>query len=956
MFICVLIVNHTYGQTPASAVWNLTADQTATVTGSITAPNQELTNMLSTFVSSTQRTCPAASGTWPAETAENATRYIQYSVSPVPGNAFQVATISLSLYAAGGSNLKANVYYSKDSSFATKTQIGSTLILAQSLPSTPNASVATGVSVGAGEALYVRVYPWYTSSASGKYLIAKGVTISGTTNPLVAVLTSANLLTGFSQTSDLPSPSQTYTVSGTNLTSNVTITPPAGFELSADGGSTWSGSASPITLLQNGGGIVGQPVTVSVRLHAANADVYSGDIVHSSAGVADKTIGLTGTRFPAEPTTVSTVSFGAVTGNTMDITFVGGNGSHRIVVMRGANPISWTPADGRAVDGVNSDFALATDHGNGNKVVYDGTGSNVLVSGLTSNLLYNVAVYEYNVGNSNSQNYYTATAGTGSHATLAVSTVTASPSSITFGSGVINKDTLIKTFTLSGDFLTASGGEISLSSNSTLFDISNDGSTFSSNIMMPYTGQTLAPSTVFVRFIPTSAVVSNGSVTIKGGGSSDVLVALTGKGVAAFIETDAPVGFASLGGGTTGGAGGTVMIATTGQQIADVMKLRENRSNAPLIIYVSGTLSDLTTEISVKRTQNVSILGLGTDATFSGFGMKLVEAANIIVRNITFSDCHVDEKDGMAVDQSYNIWVDHCSFTDSPSSDASGKTHDGELDVKNGSYNVTLSYNHFMNHRKTCLLGHTPGQSSDSVLKVTYYRNWFDGTYSRHPRIRFAKVHILNNLYLNTGVVGTDAGGYGVGVTCLAQALVEANYFEGTPKPVLISQINDPEGTLSGDPAGYIKALDNYTINSGALIENLGGYNFDPHDYYNYKPADAALVKSVVMQNAGAGILNISTGLTGESKNFPNTFSLNQNYPNPFNPTTMIQFSVAKPSKVQLRVYNALGKEVSTLVNNQMGTGVHTVTFNAVGLASGVYFYRLVTDEYTETRRMLLLK
>jgi hypothetical protein len=302
------------------------------------------------------------------------------------------------------------------------------------------------------------------------------------------------------------------------------------------------------------------------------------------------------------------------------------------------------------------------------------------------------------------------------------------------------------------------------------------------------------------------------------------------------------------------------------------------------------------------------------------------------------------------------VWVDHCSFTDSPANDPSGNNHDGQLDVKNSAFNVTLSYNHFMNHRKTCLLGHTTNQTSDTALKVTYFRNWFDGTYSRHPRVRFAKAHIINNLYTSVGVVGADAGGYGVGVTCNAQIYNEANYYENTPKPTLISLVNDPGGTLSGDPTGYIKNVDNYTYNSGALIDNLAGFSFNPRNYYSYEIVGAELVKDIVQQNAGVGKITIPVDVRDVSVPTPDKFSLEQNYPNPFNPATIISYYLPAAGIVQLTVYDVLGNEVQTIVNAKQDAGKHSVLFNASSLNSGVYFYTLKSASSSQTKKMLLIK
>ncbi len=88
----------------------------------------------------------------------------------------------------------------------------------------------------------------------------------------------------------------------------------------------------------------------------------------------------------------------------------------------------------------------------------------------------------------------------------------------------------------------------------------------------------------------------------------------------------------------------------------------------------------------------------------------------------------------------------------------------------------------------------------------------------------------------------------------------------------------------------------------------------------------------------------------------PTVYALKQNYPNPFNPTTNISFDLPKESTVQLQIYDIQGKLVSTLVNERMDEGTHSVSYNSSGLPSGVYFYRLQTDEFTDIKRMLLLK
>jgi hypothetical protein len=91
----------------------------------------------------------------------------------------------------------------------------------------------------------------------------------------------------------------------------------------------------------------------------------------------------------------------------------------------------------------------------------------------------------------------------------------------------------------------------------------------------------------------------------------------------------------------------------------------------------------------------------------------------------------------------------------------------------------------------------------------------------------------------------------------------------------------------------------------------------------------------------------------------PRSFSLRQNYPNPFNPTTVIEYFLpGGPTRhrVSLRVYNLLGQEVATLVNGEQEPGRYRVPWNAAGLPSGLYYYRLQAGDYTETKAMLLLR
>ena len=101
--------------------------------------------------------------------------------------------------------------------------------------------------------------------------------------------------------------------------------------------------------------------------------------------------------------------------------------------------------------------------------------------------------------------------------------------------------------------------------------------------------------------------------------------------------------------------------------------------------------------------------------------------------------------------------------------------------------------------------------------------------------------------------------------------------------------------------------------------------------------------------NNPIGIQNISTEI-------PQKYALKQNYPNPFNPVTNIEFSIAKTNQVNLIVFNSLGQVVSTLVNQELKPGTYKYDFNASGLPSGSYFYRLTAGDFVQTNKMILVK
>jgi len=116
-----------------------------------------------------------------------------------------------------------------------------------------------------------------------------------------------------------------------------------------------------------------------------------------------------------------------------------------------------------------------------------------------------------------------------------------------------------------------------------------------------------------------------------------------------------------------------------------------------------------------------------------------------------------------------------------------------------------------------------------------------------------------------------------------------------------------------------------------------GWTNFDPQD------TDYRGTTSAVEERNDDGIQ-------------PSAYTLEQNYPNPFNPATQITYQLAAPGRVRLAVYDVMGREVAMLVDGAREAGTYGVTFDANGLASGVYLYRLTANGFTQTMRMMLVR
>jgi len=115
-------------------------------------------------------------------------------------------------------------------------------------------------------------------------------------------------------------------------------------------------------------------------------------------------------------------------------------------------------------------------------------------------------------------------------------------------------------------------------------------------------------------------------------------------------------------------------------------------------------------------------------------------------------------------------------------------------------------------------------------------------------------------------------------------------------------------------------------------------------------------ITAAMLSDANHHTVIPTIGMVSKGSGLPTQFELNQNYPNPFNPSTAIAFSLPEASDVMLEVFNVLGRKVTTLARERFEAGDHTVQWDASAVSSGMYLYRLTAGDFTETKKMLLLK
>jgi uncharacterized repeat protein (TIGR02543 family) len=327
---------------------------------------------------------------------------------------------------------------------------------------------------------------------------------------------------------------------------------------------------------------------------------------------------------------------------------------------------------------------------------------------------------------------------------------------------------------------------------------------------------------------------------------------------------NAMVGYATVNGeglaSTTGGQGGGACITISTLAQLQAWALSRENNTTPQIVYISGKISaPSTTVVTIKNGANLSVYGLGTTGELQNVGLNFRDYKNVIIRNMKIHEVFYPN-DALTIDACQHVWVDHCELYSKIGAGISVDTYDGLLDIKNGSRYVTVSWNHFHDHMKDMLIGHTDNanaEATDREIRVTIHHNFFENTDGRNPSLRWGAVHLYNNYFKNI----TD---YGIAVRQGAHALIENNVYENVRLPISTNKF-DGEGfaCLNGNL---------FTGTSGANSITQTGCDWWTSTIlpYSYTLDPVSSITTLVPGNVGIGKISFTgcDGITPPTGNY----------------------------------------------------------------------------------------
>jgi pectate lyase len=338
-------------------------------------------------------------------------------------------------------------------------------------------------------------------------------------------------------------------------------------------------------------------------------------------------------------------------------------------------------------------------------------------------------------------------------------------------------------------------------------------------------------------------------------GSDDASMNGDGDAAAPDPLADTPIGYATMEGGTTGGAGGPTVTVES----YDELKNAAEGSSDPLVIKVSGTI---TGSVQIYVRSNKTILGL-PGSKLSGVGLRLSEVSNVILRNLTIEGVVADlgsgDQDAITLKYgTHHVWIDHCDLRAQPVGEpfevnGSSEYYDGLVDITRGCDFVTVSWTKFSDSWKAVLVGGGSGETENlGKQRLTMYDNYFLDCLERGPYVGLTVAHVFNNYTRVTRLTGHI--GNGVSLRDNAQIRIDNCYFDhtladgstGSPSIPIITGYS----TAVGGPGVVTNADSSIFVNT---VENQ--ITTPPGDFvppYAYAPIPAAQVPAVVSGGAGA--------------------------------------------------------------------------------------------------------
>ena len=311
---------------------------------------------------------------------------------------------------------------------------------------------------------------------------------------------------------------------------------------------------------------------------------------------------------------------------------------------------------------------------------------------------------------------------------------------------------------------------------------------------------------------------------------------------------NAPFGFATLSGGTTGGEGGSTVVVTTGEELY----LACTGSTAR-IIYVSGEILGEGSGAYININPNKTIIGL-PGSRLINLPLRIYNSSNVIVRNLRSRDVQQYNIDGdcIGIKNSNNIWIDHCEFSADRWHNDDWEYYDGLVDVTQLSDNVTISYCIFQDTNKASAVGSLAIENTNKN-RVTYAFNLFKNCTERSVRGSICVAHMMNNYILNSRSIPTENNGNNGYATMTTEGGIirlDNNYYSNCNTPI-------KDNLTNSDPGIFVNIDSNYfdsRCGSNDLTESQGSYDPETLGLYEYKNLlkNVMDVPSYVEQTAGA--------------------------------------------------------------------------------------------------------